>query len=142
MQPVKNFEDVLRNATTRDGMVAAVDDDAGVVGGGEWGVGCGSKITRFGSNDLGGGSGVQRRRVRGVDVLPLPTPHSPLPISRNHGLSPASPSGVRPGVKWYLLSTMKKVRSHRDFVKKCTTTPSNSLTRADGGASGGAGVPS
>ena len=33
MQPVENLENVLRNAPPRNGMVAAVDDDAGVVGG-------------------------------------------------------------------------------------------------------------
>jgi hypothetical protein len=45
-------------------------------------------------------------------------------------------------VKWYLLSTMKNVRSHRDFVKKWTTTPASSLIRAEVGASGDGGVPS
>ena len=39
-------------------------------------------------------------------------------------------------MKWYLLSTMKNVRSQRVCEKKCTTTPRSSFRRADGGLSG------
>jgi hypothetical protein len=44
MQAVENLQDVFRNAPPGDGMVAAIDDDARVVGCGGWDVGGGRPI--------------------------------------------------------------------------------------------------